>query len=221
MGEYRRPTVTVAEFRDESGAVIRYGRRWNGGEPPAESYSVTHDLERFRPLHAVAEALIAHLVGEYDVGVEDDPAAATKLVHPRDDVVRAVRLVPADRTAAPMTFVFTSFPSVILHAGALHDFPYPVCGCDACDEDWEHLARELEWHVRAVVDGGFRERVEPSHALGIAFSLSAPDGSTHSGTARADDLPADLVAAARAALPHEGAWAAWTRRAARPDRPLE
>lgn len=221
MGEYRRPAVAVAEFRDESGEVIAYGRRWNGVDPPAESYSETSHLERFRPLRAVAEALIAYLVEEYDVGVEDDPAAAMDLLHPRDDVVRAVRLVPADGAAAPLTFVFTSFPSVILHAGMMHDFLYPFCGCDACDEDWEHLATDLEWHVRAVVDGGYRERVEPSHALGIAFSLSAPDGGAHSGTARADDLPAEVVAAARAALPHDGAWAAWTRRAARPDRPLE
>lgn len=44
------------------------------------------------------------------------------------------RLTLSDSAAAPLTFGFTSYPGLILHAGLLHDFAYPICGCDACDE---------------------------------------------------------------------------------------
>jgi hypothetical protein len=216
MDSSRRPPIESPVFRDEDGAPIPYGRRWNGGDPPPESYSRTSHPERFRPLHAVAEALIAQLGEEYAVDVDEVPASAAQLLHPRDDIVRVVRLAPPDGTAAPLAFAFTSFPGVILHAGALHDFPFPVCGCDACDEDLEYLADELEWHVRAVVDGGYREQVLPSHALGVAFSLSVPGVGSRAGSARADDLPREAVAAALAVLPPDGRWAPWPRRPTSP-----
>jgi hypothetical protein len=38
MPEYVRPAVQAREFRDESGAVIRYGTRWMGS-PPDDAYS--------------------------------------------------------------------------------------------------------------------------------------------------------------------------------------
>ncbi|WP_404810209.1 DUF6226 family protein [Microbacterium terricola] len=37
-----------------------------------------------------------------------------------------------------MTFVLTEFPGVHLRAGVLHDFHFPTCGCDACDDDVFH-----------------------------------------------------------------------------------
>ena len=214
MSPYRRPQIALTEYRDESGALIAYGRRWDDGDPPSEAYSRTSHLERFAPLHAVADALIADLVETYDVAVDGRPDVASDLMHARDDVVRAVRLVPADAAAAPLTFVSTSFPSVILHAGLMHDFLFPVCGCDACDEDVSSLAAELEWHVRAVVHGGYREQVTPSHALGVAFSLSEPGIGSRSGSARADDLPPEVVAGALDGLPPDGRWAPWPQRSA-------
>lgn len=212
MNPYRRPEIAPAEYRDESGALIAYGRRWGDGDPPAEAYSRTSHLERFAPLHTVADALITHLAETYDVAIDDRADVASDLMHSRDDVVRAIRLTPADAAAASLTFVFTSFPSVILHAGLMHDFLFPVCGCDACDEDVESLAEELEWHVRAIVDGGYREQVLPSHALGVAYSLSEPGVGSRSGSTRADDLPPEVVAAARDGLPPDGRWAAWPAR---------
>ena len=47
--------------------------------------------------------------------------------------------------SAALTFVYTSFPSVLVQAGLLHDFSFPSCGCDACDETWESSADGLEW----------------------------------------------------------------------------
>lgn len=204
MDSYRRPSIEPVEFRDADGVVIEYGDRWGAGSPPEESYSVLSNVERFRPLHRIGQALIDALVTEYAVTVEDDPALA-ELMHDRDDVIRAVKVTPRDPAAASLTFVFTSFPSVIVHAGVLHDFRYPVCGCDACDENWQRMAEELEWCVGTVVDGGYRESVDPH---GVGFRLADESGS-RSGSARSEDFPrARLDAAVRTLSTLEG-WKAW------------
>lgn len=204
VDSYRRPAIEPAVFRDAAGAVIRYGDRWDA-DPPEDSYSVTSDLERFQPLHAVADALIDALTADYDVAVEDDLAAASDLMHPRDDVVRAVRITPTDTTAAPLTFVFTSFPSVLIHAGVMHDFLYPTCGCDACDENWERMADSMEWDVGAVVTGGYSESADD---MAVSFRLVGSDGS-RSGSGRGADAPPDRLAEAAPRLAARSGWAAW------------
>ena len=109
---------------------------------------------RFAGLHAIADALISHLEGTYAIDVREDPALAGDLLLPDPDVRRAVRLTPHHAGAAPLTFVFTGFPGVIVHAGVLHDFPFPACGCDACDETSESTADRLEMLVLGVAVGG-------------------------------------------------------------------
>jgi len=37
---YVRPHLELSEFRDASGALIDYGRRWGSGPPPEDTYSV-------------------------------------------------------------------------------------------------------------------------------------------------------------------------------------
>lgn len=207
MDAYRRPAIEPVVFRDDDGAAIAYGERWGSESPPSDSYSVVSNAERFRPLRRIADALIAALADEYVVTVEDDLSAASDLMHDRDDVVRAVRITPDDPTSASLTFVCTSFPSVIVHAGLLHDFLYPVCGCDACDETWEHLADELEWDVRAVIDGGYSER---AGANGEGFRLVGSDGS-RSGSGGESSTQARTDAAART-LSTIDAWSAWQKR---------
>ncbi|MET0990570.1 MAG: DUF6226 family protein, partial [Glaciihabitans sp.] len=112
MTGYVRPDIPAREFWDSAGRIIPYGDRWGFERTPDEAYSVTSNLERFAPLHDVAEALIAHLEETYDVTVSEDAAFAHDILHSRDDVLRAVRVRPADTAAASLTFVFTSFPSV-------------------------------------------------------------------------------------------------------------
>jgi hypothetical protein len=121
---YRRPTIVLAEFRDSDGQVIPYGGRW--WDTPSEDlpYSVTAHPERFAPLQEVGRAL--------------DEA-----------------LPPANRAggaAVPIAVELTAFPGVIVWVGG-RDFPFPVCGCDACDEDVEQLAEQMEHLVEAVVEG--------------------------------------------------------------------
>lgn len=208
MDSYRRPMIEPVEFYDDDGAVIAYGDRWGSESPPSESYSVLSNVERLRPVHRVAEALIDALRTDYAATVEDDLAVASDLMHDRDDVIRAVRITPDDSTAAPLTFVFTSFPSVIVHAGVLHDFLYPVCGCDACDETWERQADSMEWDVQAVVEGGYEER---AGRQGEGFRLSGADGS-RSSSGRSQDVPrARLDAASRVLADIDGRWNAWSK----------
>lgn len=217
MTGYVRPAIASREFYDASGNVISYGDRWGFEPTPDDAYGVTSNLERFGPLHAVADALIAHFVDVYEVTVTEDAAFARDILHTRTDVLRAVRVVPRGPDTAPLTFVFTSFPSVIVHAGAMHDFLFPVCGCDACDEGWEYQADEMEWQLRAIAAGGYEERVWDGAELGVTMSLRAADGSARmSGETRVEDFPADRLAEARARLKRlPGGWSKWSRRTQR------
>lgn len=160
MSEYVRPPIDPPVFRDAQVYVINYGDRWGRAGPPGESYSVTSNLERFAPLHTVAEALVDYLVSTFDVTRCEGIELAGAIEHPRDDVVRAVRLAPADARAASLTFVFTSFPSVVVLAGAVQEFRFPDCGCDACDESWNTQAEEMEWQGLAVAAGNFSESIK-------------------------------------------------------------
>lgn len=206
---YVRPTIREPVLLDPDGRPVRYGGRWPDG-PPDAAYGVDSHPGRFAPLHDVADALVRHLAARHDVAVTDDLACADDLRHPVAGAVRAVRLVPRRETAAPLTVVWTGYPAVALHAGLLHDFPFPVCGCDACDEAWPAVADDLEWHVGAVVAGGYRERAARSRT---GYDL-AGDGRAVGGsgivTDRADRR---YVRAARKRLAAvAGGWAAWPQR---------
>lgn len=207
MESYRRPVIESAVFRDDDGAVIAYGERWGRESPPSDSYSALLNADRFRPLHQIAQALIDALVAEYAATVEDDLALASDLMRDRDDVIRAVRVTPDDPGSAPLTFVFTSFPSVIVHAGLLHDFLYPTCGCEACDESWESMADSMEWDVQTVVAGGYEERAGQQ---GAGYRLSGLNGSRGEG-GMSQVVPQERVDAAAQTLASIDRWSAWPR----------
>ncbi len=186
---YSRPQIDLPTYRDDAGTPIPYGHRWPDS-PPEDSYSRTSNLDRFAPLHAVGAGLIDWLAAEFDVTVTE--GAPPALSHERDDIVRSVRIDPSDPMAAPLGFVFTSFPSVFLRAGVLHQSVAPVCGCDACDEEWESSADELEQLVIAVTSGRFAERVRGREVAYLARS----DGGGRSGMEHESSVdPARLDAA--------------------------
>ncbi|MEE6281396.1 DUF6226 family protein [Georgenia sunbinii] len=214
MPSYVRPVVADQVFRDAAGGVIAYGDRWGDGSPPEDSYSVTDHPERFAPLHPVADALVDHLVATYDVEVLDDVATAGDLLRPPDDAVRSVRLSPRAADAASLTVVWTLDPAVVVHAGLLHDFGFPACACDACDETWQTQATELELHVTAVVAGRFGERVTRGPRPWVHYAMADDEGSVSSGGVVATGVPAARRRAARARLRTlAGPWAPWPVRA--------
>ena len=209
MSSFVRPPIDAPVFRDAEGQVIEYGNRWRGS-PPEETYSVDTHPERFAPLHAVADALIAHLLDTYDAELMEGPETAADLLHPIPEVIRAVRIRPNDPACAGLTFVFTTYPGIVLHAGLLHDFHYPGCGCDACDSTWEAEADELERHVLAVVGGNYRESIDRGLRQWVEYVLDYPDGAWSSGRSRARDIPAERVRAATGVLRNRSeAWAPW------------
>ncbi|MFB7892075.1 DUF6226 family protein [Microbacterium sp. NPDC056044] len=211
MPGYLRPSPARRVFVDDSGAPIAYGERWGGESPPTDTYSVTSNLDRFAPLHDVADALIVWLQQSFDVVIDESLDVAADLARVPKDAVRAVRMRPADEAASPLTFVFTSFPGIHLHAGFLVDAFFPVCGCDACDETWETGADELENTVRAVVEGGLSESFTKGAELPVSFRLQFGEG-WRGGDSRAEDHPAERLAAAMAALAAHRTWRAWPRR---------
>lgn len=143
--DYVRPPVLIEEFLDEHGLVIPYGSRWadNDGDGPDDTYSVTRHPERFQPFVDVARAIVDHLVATYDVRREDPDE-------------RTVVLRPVNAQAAPLSFVFTPFPSVQVTAGARTRIDV-ACGCDHCDEGVLDLVAELEESISAVVAGQLTE----------------------------------------------------------------
>lgn len=209
MSAYRRPPIPATVYRDAEGEVIRYGERWGHDGPPEGSYSRTSNLERFLPLQTIADALIAHLSETFDVTVEHDPALAAELLQPRDDVARAVRLTPT--SGAPLTFVFTTFPSVLVHAGELLDLLYPFCGCDACDESVATLADELESQVLAVPAGGFHESIDGLGARAESLLEDAQRGSI-GGLRSTEELPDERIERARKVLAGGEHWGPWPQR---------
>lgn len=204
MAGYLRGEVLHSEYRDDAGAVIPYGCRWGVGGPPDDSYSRVSNPQRFEPLQRIARQMIAHLVREYDVDPASDPSFVSDFRNP-SGVGELVRLVSSDPRAARLTFGFTALPGVFIAAGALHQFAFPECGCDACDEDLTTQIELLEETVFAVVEGHFREWVSGDD-VGFAVRF---DGGSSSGATPASDFPPERLAA----VPRGGAgWRPWPSR---------
>jgi hypothetical protein len=207
MTGYVRMSVPPAEYLDGSGEVIPYGSRWPATGPPDDSYSRVSTPQRFLPLQAVARQLIAHLAREYGVEVATDPSFVSDFSNP-EGVGEVVRLIPASPLAARLTFGFTSLPGVFLAAGAFHQFAFPSCGCDACDEDTDAQLDQLEETVFAVVDGDYREWATGPE---VGFTLRSRSGS-RSGRGAARDIDPGRLAAGLSALPQAGVdWIPWPK----------
>lgn len=211
---YVRPALPVDTYDAENGTAIPYGHRWGEDGPAPDSYSVTSYPERFAGLHVVARALIDHLVAVYDVEVLEDKALAADTMIEARDVVAAVRLTPRASDAAPLTFILTGFPGVVVHAGVLHDFPFPVCGCDACDETVLTQADRLERLVLSVAAGGYAERYPVGGRRWREYALTAFDGSgAESGKGEPGPIGEARLREAELRLQDvQGGWSPWPLR---------
>ncbi|NLF05967.1 MAG: hypothetical protein GX593_13330 [Actinomycetales bacterium] len=215
MSTYVRPAVESPVFYDAQGQVIEYGSRWPDS-PPVDTYSVVTHPERFDPLRAVAEALIAHLQETFEVDIIEGPEAVEQMLRPREDAIRTVRIEPRDPSCAPVTIQIDSYPGVEVEAGLLERAWFPPCGCDACDETWESAAEGLEQLVLAVVDGGFWEQPGPFGSSWVEIGHEHPEG-RQSGSVDASQYPAARLEALRdPRRPTSGRWASWPRRRVSP-----
>lgn len=193
-----------------------HGDRWGAEGHPQDAYEVVTHPERFAGLPPVAAALVEHLMSVHDVDAEADLSCVADRLWRPGDVVAVTRLTPHRPDAAPLTIVLTGFPGVVVHAGVLMDMPFPVCGCDACDETAESEAERLEQFVPAVAAGAFAEHYPVGSRRWYQSAWPAADGSGESsgGSEPATDSPDRLRQAEDrlAALP--GGWRPWPVRRA-------
>lgn len=217
MAQYSRPRIPAQEFRDADGQVIHYGDRWPDGDGPDDTYEVVSNPGRFAPLHTIADALVAHLITEYEVDVADEPDPARPEFRRMDEsgYERCVRLVPRDPHAAPLTFLYDPFPSITVHAGLLHWDPFPGCGCDHCDETADSAADALEELVFAVVGGRLIERLSTSSPPERRVEVRSGDGDSYQSSVGPEPhLSNDEATRVRSKLRAIGGrWAPWPNQA--------
>lgn len=93
-------------------------------------YGRVTDPGRFAELHAVGRDLLDELESRFvvirEISSEHDRYGA--------ELAPAVRLVPADPAASPLTIAFDGFPGLIVPTGHEDWMHLPVCGCDAFGE---------------------------------------------------------------------------------------
>ena len=166
---FGRPTFPTQVFRNEQGQPIAYGDpdRWPGG-PPEEAYERLTHLERFGPLHLEVDAFIGYLAHWYRIVVTAG----------RDeDGSRVFTLTPEAGATAKITSTPTG---VAIAAGMLFEGTFPSCTCDACNENADGAATELEQHLLGIAGGGLRERYPIGAKQWTHVSLQTPSGSTSS-----------------------------------------
>lgn len=168
--------------------------------PPEEAYGRVTNPERYRVLHTAARDLLARLATSRDVDREDGDATLDPPLTDRfaDPVEAVVRLTPRSPTAAPLTVAFTGFPGLALRLGQSAIETLPSCGCDACDEDPEHLVALLTGYVEALVAGDFTERRVGDD---VAYRL---------GDHEVSHWSADTPPAAATDPPAERRWSPWS-----------
>lgn len=141
-------------------------------------YSQVTDPGRFRVLHTAAEGLLARASAAFDVqlleGLTDQP-----LTRASESSGRTVRIVPADPAAAPVTIYFSDFPGIRTRYGSWATQSWPVCGCDACDDDPAALAEDLVSEIDRVAAGCLEEHLRrwprPSLAWGLRARTTDPN----------------------------------------------
>jgi Family of unknown function (DUF6226) len=217
MPEYARPTVAALDFRDESGATIRYGSRW-GGPPPDDSYSRVSNPQRFAPVLTIADVLIEHLRIKYRAGVVVLDESSPRWV---PTTTKLIGVTPDRPDAAPLLFRYTDFPGIEIWAGLRYSAAFPSCGCDACDETWERAAGDIELLVFAVTEGRFGERItlaaadgEASSKATVEYTIQAAGAAVRSGIAHGVQPDAGLRDDAERLSSLPGArWQPWRQHA--------
>jgi hypothetical protein len=198
--QYQRPHITVAEYRDVHGQVVRYGHRWEDddgfrGSPPAWSYSQLGHDDRFDVVVEVAQALTQYLTDNFEIQVSTNGSHTT--------------LTPANHAQSPLTIdADPSRHHVTLNAGYGVEVHFPVCGCQACDEDVLCLIEDLEEQTLAIVNGGLVERLSDRD---LSYEITLPDGQCGSRSKidryRRKELKSQFTR-------HERQWEPWTPKSA-------
>ena len=142
--------VAIAEPLD---AVHAGQMEFHGPEDAA--YGRVTNPERYLPVAEAARTLISRLDQVFDAVVIEEIDAPFS---DRQGLVgEGIRVEPG--SGAPLTFLITEFPGVMVRAGRWSMEAFPSCGCDACGESPGDLIEELERLVLAVSEGRYEEEL--------------------------------------------------------------
>jgi hypothetical protein len=130
---------------------------WIGPSPDApypDSYGRVTNPQRYAVLHDEARSLIESLVTTFDVIAE---VGNVEVDFPewKGPPGEVIRLKPSN--GAPVAFLFTDFPGVVIRFGEWRTEAFPVCGCDACDEKPDDVIFRMRTMIELVVAGGYQE----------------------------------------------------------------
>lgn len=168
--------------------------------PLPEAYGRVTNPERFEALLPVALDLLDRLGANYRTsrqeGDDVDPDLVVSIPSGAD---RIVRIAPTVGGGAPLVVAFTSFPGLRVRFGRWHTEGFPVCGCDACDEQPDELADDFLTKVDTLTAGGFAERLSLLRRPGLAYTFG--HGSGWSRRPRRSAL--------RLGVPRSISWPAW------------
>lgn len=169
MRGYQRPDVVATELQDDDGNIINFGNRWRSIDgPPEEAYSSLRYSQRFAPLEAIGNAVIEYLVATYDVdlierGVPKSSNGNDLMGSSTDREIyplRDVTVVPRDPNCVSLWIVVTTLPGLYVGTNEHHEYVFPRCACEACDETWQVQADDFEQTVDALIHGRFIEQFE-------------------------------------------------------------
>ncbi len=149
-------------------------------DPPPGAYGRVTNPARYRVVHAAARQFIDDLRRTFAVEEDRSPELDRILMSSgaSASIEEIIRLGPHDDDAAPIAFAFTDFPGVLVRAGRWQLWPYPRCGCDACDEDPAETADLMRADVEAVTAGRMSEEWDGER---LHHSTVRADGTYASG----------------------------------------
>jgi hypothetical protein len=168
--------------------------------PDEEAYERVTNPERFQAVVDAARGMIGEVVKTYEV--ESTPG--NQSVDFPDWIgpfVEVMRLRPSQ--GAPLTFLFTEFPGVIVRVGDWCVEGLPACGCDACNESPPEIVERLSDLVDAAVEGRFEEELTKRT---LTYTVSGRSGS--------ESTERRLVRGEwkRRGVPAVHRWPAWSKR---------
>ena len=187
--------------------------RWGPDGPPLEAYSRVTNPERFAPLHDIATQLLDRLELEFDAERTEGYGLDPELEKQLNTVARpTVILMPREVDGAPVAVSFSTFPGLYVRFGRWQIHAFPGCGCDACDETAEGEAERLEWLIRNVTEGRFREAISISDSGPARRRTDVWSGDGRSEGSESALEPADARQLLAGGQRSTYLWAPWSKR---------